>query len=74
LPEDPPSNLARLAQRCHEPLRGHILMLEQAFFSPRPLPWSQHPVWQALGHFDPAPADEPATFRRPKALRRRASA
>jgi hypothetical protein len=74
LPEDPPSNLARLAQRCHEPLRGHILMLEQAFFSPRPLPWSQQPVWQALGHFDPAPADEPATFRRPKALRRRASA
>jgi hypothetical protein len=74
LPEDPPSNLARLAQRCHEPLRGYILMLEQAFFSPRPLPWSHQPVWQALSHFEPAPPDEPATFRRAKPLRRRASA
>jgi len=73
LPEDPPSNLARLAQRCHEPLRGYILMLEQAFFSPRPLPWSQQPVWQALSRFEPAPPDEPATFRRAKPLRRRAS-
>jgi hypothetical protein len=74
LPEDPPSNLARLAQRCPEPLRGYILMLEQAFFSPRPLPWSQQPVWQALSHFEPTPPEEPATFRRAKPLRRRASA
>jgi hypothetical protein len=74
LPEDPPSNLARLAQRCREPLRGYILMLEQAFFSPRPLSWSQQPVWQALSRFEPAPPEEPATFRRAKPLRRRASA
>ncbi|MGA7983246.1 MAG: BatD family protein [Chromatiaceae bacterium] len=72
-PENPPSNLARLAQRCNEPLRGHILMLEQTFFSPRPLPWSHQPVWQALGNFEPAPPEEPATFRRAKPLRRRAS-
>jgi hypothetical protein len=73
-PENPPSNLARLAQRCNEPLRGQILMLEQAFFSPRPLPWSLQPVWQHLDPFEPAPPDEPATFRRGKPLRRRASA
>jgi hypothetical protein len=71
LPEAPPSNLARLAQRCREPLRGQILMLEQAFFSPRPLPWERQRVWEHMRRFEPAPAEEPASFRRGKPLRRR---
>jgi hypothetical protein len=73
LPEAPPSNLARLAQRCPEPLRGQILMLEQAFFSPQPLPWERQRVWEHMRHFEPAPAEEPASFRRSKPLRRRAA-
>jgi len=71
LPEAPPSNLARLAQRCPEPLRAQILMLEQAFFSPQPLPWERQRVWEQMRHFEPAPAEEPASFRRAKPLRRR---
>jgi hypothetical protein len=71
LPESPPSNLARLAQRSPEPLRGQILMLERAFFSPRPLPWERQRVWEHMRHFEPAPVDEPASFRRAKPLRRR---
>lgn len=71
LPESPPSNLARLAQRSPEPLRGQILMLEQAFFSPKPLPWERQRVWEHMRHFEPAPVDEPASFRRAKPLRRR---
>lgn len=70
LPEAPPSNLARLAQRCPEPLRGQILMLEQAFFSPQPLPWERQRVWEHMRHFQPTPAEEPASYRRPKPLRR----
>jgi hypothetical protein len=71
LPESPPSNLARLAQRSPEPLRGQILMLEQTFFSPKPLPWERQRVWEHMRHFEPAPVDEPASFRRAKPLRRR---
>lgn len=43
-PEDPPGNLARLAQRCPPPLRGYITRLEMAFFSPDPIPWEREPV------------------------------
>ena len=71
LPDSPPSNLARLAQRSPEPLRGQILMLEQTFFSPKPLPWERQRVWEHMRHFEPAPVDEPASFRRAKPLRRR---
>ncbi|MEA3277667.1 MAG: BatD family protein [Pseudomonadota bacterium] len=74
LPENIPSNLARLAQRCPEPLRGQVLMLEEAFFSPHPVPWDRQPVWEHMHHFEPAPPEEPASFRRAKPLRRRASA
>ena len=71
LPAKPPSNLARLAQRCKEPLRSEILTLEQAFFSPRPLHWERQPVSERLRQFEPAPEEEPASFRRPKPIRRR---
>lgn len=67
----PPSNLARIAQRCPEPLRAEILMLEEAFFSPRPVPWAQQPVWTRLRGLEPLPPEEPASHRRAKPLRRR---
>lgn len=70
MPEAPPSNLARLAQRCPEPLRGEILLLEQAFFSPRPVHWEQQPAWTRLRGLTPLPPEEPATHRRAKPLRR----
>jgi hypothetical protein len=70
MPEAPPSNLARLAQRCPEPLRGEILLLEQAFFSPHPVHWEQQPAWTRLRGLTPLPLEEPATHRRAKPLRR----
>jgi hypothetical protein len=73
LPDGPPSNLARLAQRCPEPLRTQILTLEQAFFSPQPVHWERQRVWEHMRDFQPLPAEEPASFRRPKPLRRRAA-
>jgi len=73
LPEQPPSNLARLAQRCSQPLREQILLLEEAFFSPVPVDWDKQPVWEGLVGFEPAPPEEPASFRRGKPIRRRAA-
>jgi hypothetical protein len=67
----PPSNLARLAQRCPEPLRTEILMLEETFFSPRPVPWAEQPVWTRLRGVEPLPPEEPASHRRAKPLRRK---
>jgi hypothetical protein len=72
LPEQRPSNLARLAQRCPEPLRGQILSLEEAFFSPSPVAWDKEPIWEGLRGFVPAPPEEPASFRRGTPIRRRA--
>jgi len=72
LPEETPSNLARLARRCREPLRSRILLLEEAFFSPEPVAWAKQPVWEQLPGFVPAPQEEPASFRRGKLIRRRA--
>lgn len=40
-PQDPPGNLARLAQRCPPELAGPVRDLERAFFSPVPLAWAQ---------------------------------
>lgn len=73
LPEETPSNLARLAQRCPPPLRDQILMLERAFFSPVPVPWDKQPIWEELEGFEPAPPEEPASFRRGKPIRRRSA-
>jgi hypothetical protein len=70
LPDQPPGNLALLAKRCPEPLRGDILLLEQAFFSPQPLDWDQHRVWERLPGFEPLPTVEPPSFRQKKPLRR----
>ena len=72
LPEQPPSNLARLAQRCVEPLRSQVLLLEEAFFSPSPVAWDKQPVWEGLQGFVPTPLEEPASHRRGKPIRRRA--
>jgi len=73
LPEQTPSNLARLAQRCQPPLRDQILMLERAFFSPVPVPWDKQPIWEELEGFEPSPPEEPASFRRGKPIRRRSA-
>jgi hypothetical protein len=43
-PSDAPGNLARLALRLPEPLRGRITRLEKAFFSPTPVDWVSEPV------------------------------
>ncbi|MCU0836124.1 MAG: BatD family protein [Chromatiaceae bacterium] len=71
MPDAPPSNLARLAQRCPEPLRTEILMLEETFFSPRPVPWAEQPVWTRLRGIEPLAPEEPASHRRGKPLRRK---
>ena len=73
LPTPPPSNLARLAQHCPQPLRDRILLLEQAFFSPEPVAWDEQPVWEELKGFVPVPPEEPASFRRGKPILRRAA-
>lgn len=70
MPDAPASNLARLAQRCPEPLRGEILLLEQAFFSPAPVAWEQKPVWTRLRGLTPLPPEEPASHRRTRPLKR----
>jgi len=57
-PKDPPGNLSRLSIRCPEPLRGQIVLLEKAFFSPEPLPWDQEAVWEGLEAFA-SPAEQP---------------
>jgi hypothetical protein len=71
VPDQPPANLALLAKRCPEPLRSEVLVLEQAFFSPHPVPWDRRRVWERLSDFEPLPPEEPASFRRKKVLRRR---
>ena len=43
-PSDAPGNLARLALRLPEPLRGRITRLEKTFFSPTPVDWVSEPV------------------------------
>jgi hypothetical protein len=73
LPDQTPANLALLAKRCPEPLRSEVLLLEQAFFSPHPVPWDRRRVWERLRGFEPLPPEEPASFRRKKVLRRRTS-
>lgn len=70
-PDRTPGNLALLARRCQEPLRSDILLLEQTFFSPQPLDWNMHRVWEQLLNFDPLPPEEPASFRQKRPLRRR---
>ena len=46
--EDAPTNLSRLAARCPSQLQRHILRLEQALYSPSPLPWNEEPIWELL--------------------------
>ncbi len=58
-PEDPPGNLARLAQRCPADLAAAIQQLEKAFFSPTPIPWQESGVAEAIGRMDP-PAAQPS--------------
>ena len=55
-PEDPPGNLARLAQRCPADLAAAIQQLEKAFFSPTPIPWQESAVAEAIGRLDPPAA------------------
>ena len=70
LPDQPPANLALLAKRCQEPLRNDILLLEQTFFSPRPVDWNRHHTWEHLPDFIPLPPEQPVSFRQKKPLLR----
>ncbi len=70
LPDHPPANLALLAKRCQEPLRSDILLLEQTFFSPRPVDWNHRQTWEHLPDFVPLPPDQPVFFRQKTPLRR----
>ena len=70
LPDQPPANLALLAKRCQEPLRSDILLLEQTFFSPRPVDWNHRQTWEHLPNFVPLPPEQPASFRQKKPLHR----
>jgi hypothetical protein len=56
---NPPGNLTQLALRCPEPTRGRIILLDQTFFSPDPLNWSQEPLWEDLPPIAAAAALEP---------------
>jgi hypothetical protein len=47
-PASPPANLAQLARRLEPPLQDDILLLEKAFFSPRPIDWTQTRAWTRL--------------------------
>lgn len=47
-PANPPGNLSRLAGRLAEPLRGYVLELDEALYSPTPVPWEQRPVVELL--------------------------
>jgi hypothetical protein len=57
-PENPPSNLSRLAVRCPEPLRQEIIRLDNALYSPRPHTWNQQPVWDWVRAFESDQAAE----------------
>lgn len=70
LPDQPPANLALLAKRCQEPLRSDILLLEQTFFSPRPVDWNHRQTWELLPDFVPLPPEQPVFFRQKIPLRR----
>ena len=70
LPDQPPANLALLAKRCQEPLRNDILLLEQTFYSPRPVDWNRHHTWEHLPDFIPLPPEQPVSFRQKKPLLR----
>jgi len=47
-PDDPPGNLSRLAARCSPEVQRHILRLEEALYSPKPVDWNQGPVGELL--------------------------
>jgi len=47
-PEDPPSNLRSLAQRCPPDVDKGILEFERALYSPKTEPWFDQPVWKLL--------------------------
>jgi hypothetical protein len=47
-PEDPPSNLRSLAQRCPPDVNQGILEFERALYSPKTEPWFDQPVWRML--------------------------
>ena len=70
LSDQPPANLALLAKRCPEPLRSDILLLEQTFFSPRPVDWNHRQTWEHLPDFVPLPPQQPVSFRQKKPLHR----
>jgi len=48
-PASPPGNLSRLADRLQEPLRGYVLELDEALYSPTPTSWESRPVADLLG-------------------------
>lgn len=47
---NPPGNLSRLAERLPEPLKGYVLELDEALYSPTPVPWEQRPLPDLLGN------------------------
>ena len=50
-PTNPPGNLSRLAGRLAEPVRGYVLELDEALYSPTPVPWEKRPVAELLRSF-----------------------
>jgi hypothetical protein len=59
-PDDPPTNLSRLAARCPPQLQRRILKLEEAIYSPQDeVAWSQHAVWEQLRHYQAAHPEDP---------------
>lgn len=47
-PQDPPSNLSRLAVRCPPQAQRHLLKLDEALYSPKPIPWNDASVAEQL--------------------------
>ena len=55
-PDNPPTNLSRLAAHCPGTVQRPILKLDESLYSPEPVAWNREPVWEQLSALKP---DEP---------------
>lgn len=63
-PDQPPANLSRLAMRMPASARDAILKLDQAQYSPTPIPWKDLDASELLQRPDNTPAPAASSLRR----------
>jgi hypothetical protein len=51
-PDNPPTNLSRLAAHCPGTVQRPILKLDESLYSPDPISWNAAPVWEQLRELD----------------------